>query len=521
MRLKIHSIYNTDFTDVFEGLSIRAVLRLVFDGIIVGIVAGTFASSFRWFLEYLADLRNIILHHTDVLWIIPWIITLALMGYIVHKILEWEPLSGGSGIPQIEGEMKGIFYMNGLRMLVAKYLGGALTSLGGFSVGREGPSIQLGGAAGKVISKYFKRNLREERILISAGAAAGLTSAFTAPISGAIFIFEEVHKSFFPLLLIPTFTASLAANYIASSVFGIQPTLGFTISNPMPIAYSGHLILLGIFIGIVGVIFNKSILWWKYIYRRLLIPKSIQMMLTLVAVGCVGYFSLDLIGGGNQLVPEISRGTIYTSLGFLAFLLIGKIILTSICYGSGAQGGIFLPILVIGASAGSLFYNTLLTLNLVPIGYHGNFVLAALGGIMASSMRVPLLSILLVLEMTQSFSNTYPLGIVSVTAYLVAELLHQAPIYDSLLAIMTPHVPSDIKEQTLFQAQVSVVSSFIGQTIADIQSKAPALTFIVSVERDGSKIVPENNLVINEQDYLYISCPMNKLEEAKEYFIQE
>ena len=95
-----------------------------------------------------------------------------LMGYFVYRLLKWEPISGGSGIPQIEGEMQGIFNMNAARTLIAKYIGGSLTSLGGFSVGREGPSIQVGGAAGKLIAKILRRPLRQERVLTSAGAAA-------------------------------------------------------------------------------------------------------------------------------------------------------------------------------------------------------------------------------------------------------------------------------------------------------------------------------------------------------------
>lgn len=519
MRINFRSKYNTEFSDVFEGLTFMTTLRLVFDGALVGLVAGIFASSFRWCLEYLAEVRNRIIAIDDVLVMGIWFISLALMGYIVHKMLEFGPLSGGSGIPQIEGEMRGIFYMNAWRTLIAKYIGGALTSLGGFSVGREGPSIQVGGAVGKIISKIFKRSLREERILISAGAAAGLTSAFTAPISGAVFIFEEVHKTFFPLLFIPTFTAAMVANYIANLWFGSSPVLGFTVIRAVPISYSGHLVLMGVFVGVVAVAFNRALLYFKQWHERILLPRSIKMMLTFVAVGMVGYWSIDLIGGGNNLVSEIAHSPTRGTILFLSFILVGKILFTAFCYGSGAQGGIFLPILVIGAAAGALFFNTLQMFSLVNSIYLPNFILAALGGIMAASIRVPLLAILLVLEMTQSFANTYALGVVSLTAYLTAEFMKEQPIYDSLLALMTPRREMSGDAQTLFQARISVVSPYIGKTMPEIQKTLPKDINIISLERDEKNILPTSeDILVEEQDILYISCARNDLSKAKKLF---
>lgn len=520
MKWSFHSPNNINFYDLLSSQKMFSVLRLVFDGIIVGIFAGTLSSAFRFPLEKLAEVRNDFLTHTDMIWMVSWFIVLLVMAYLVYLLLKWAPLSGGSGIPQIEGEMMGLFDMRAPRILIAKYLGGSLTSLAGFSVGREGPSIQVGGAAGKIVSRFFKRDTREERLLISAGAASGLTAAFNAPISGAIFIFEEVHKSFFSLLLIPTFTATLITNYIASLIFGLEPTLGFTIFKPVPLNYFPPLVALGVFIGIIGVIFNKTLLYFKRIFDNTTLEKPLQLMLTFFAVGCVSYMSLDLIGGGNSLIAQISHDGPRFTIAFLLFLVVGKLVLTAFCYGCGAQGGIFLPILVIGASAGALFYKILFALGLLPPDYLGNFVLVAMGGIMAAAMRTPLLSILLVLEMTQSFENTYALGVCTIVAYLTAELLKEAPIYDSLLELMSTHTKvRSTEEQTIFPARISCISSFCGKSIGEIKGDTGRYT-IISIKRQAKHMIPQDDIVIQPEDLLYISCSKANLEVAKRYFMK-
>ena len=244
MKFDFRNLYEIDHEEIFRDIDFSVVFQLVLDGVIVGIVAGFFAASFRYSLSFFERLRLDFMSQTDFMSIGMWMVGVVLMGYFVYRLLKWEPISGGSGIPQIEGEMQGIFNMNAARTLIAKYIGGSLTSLGGFSVGREGPSIQVGGAAGKLIAKILRRPLRQERVLTSAGAAAGLAAAFNAPISGAIFVFEEVHKSFYPVLVIPTFTAALVSNFIASLVFGLGPSLGFTVQHVVPIDYIPYLVLI-------------------------------------------------------------------------------------------------------------------------------------------------------------------------------------------------------------------------------------------------------------------------------------
>lgn len=515
MRLPFHHSSRPDNRNsLYRDMDVYTLIRMVADGVLVGAVAGFFAATFRYLLGWLEIVRIQMMSYMNWQMVLLWLLGMCVAALIVYRLLKWAPLSGGSGIPQIEGEMLGLFDMGPVRTLISKYLGGALTILGGFSVGREGPSIQVGGSVGKIISYLLQRPLREERILISAGSAAGLTAAFSAPVSGALFIFEEVHKSFYPAIIIPTFTAALMSNFVTSFLFGLQPALGFSVMSGLPIRYFGYLLLLGLFAGIVGVIFNRVLLLFKKSFARVKLHQAVKIIITFLVVSMIGYDSQILLGGGNQLVGELAYGN-HTVL-LLASVLAGKILLTSFCFGSGVQGGIFLPILVIGAAAGALFEQTLAGFGLISNFFGPHFVICAMAGILASAIRTPLLSIMLVLEMTNSFNNIYAIGTVAIVAYLTAELMQEPPVYDSLLKLMLVGRGESSQIQTFFEARISVISGLVGNPLKELQ--IPHGVIIVSIDRHGQQIVPMATTKLYVGDELYISCTKEKLEEAKNFF---
>lgn len=126
--------------------------RLVLDGVVVGITAGFFSISYRYVLVHLTQLRQVIIKQSEPSIIAAWFVFLFAAGYIVHILLKYEPLSSGSGIPQIQGELLGAFDMKPRKVLLSKYIGGCLANLAGLSLGREGPSIQIGASVGKICS---------------------------------------------------------------------------------------------------------------------------------------------------------------------------------------------------------------------------------------------------------------------------------------------------------------------------------------------------------------------------------
>ena len=209
--------------------------ELILEGVVVGALAGAVVVAFRYLIGSADILLNMILDygksHT---WFVPvWILILAIAACVVSLLLKWDSLISGSGIPQIEGEIIGEIDEKWWRVLLAK-LGGGIISLGcGLSLGREGPSIQLGAMTAKGFSRAAKRVKTEEKLLITCGASAGLSAAFNAPIAGILFSLEEVHKHFSPELLLSSMAASItdmcwfwACSWEPWAWFIIQPCPG-------------------------------------------------------------------------------------------------------------------------------------------------------------------------------------------------------------------------------------------------------------------------------------------------------
>ena len=361
-----------------------------------------------------------------------WFLILAALAWIVGKLVKWEPMISGSGIPQVEGEIAGRLSQNWKRVLPAKFAGGFLCMLGGLSLGREGPSIQLGAMAGQGISRALGRGKREEKFLMTCGASAGLSAAFHAPLAGMMFAVEEIHKTFSIPILLPVMTASVTADYIASHILGLDPVFRFQITEYLPQNYYWLLILLGILVGVSGVFYNWGMLKAQELYRKIPFMKETgRLLIAFLTAGVLGIVMPWVLGSGSGLIVSLTQGEMV--LGMVVLTLVMKFLFSAVSFGSGAPGGIFFPLLILGALIGAVFAMVGVEFfGLAPV-YVNNFVLLGMTGFFTAIVRAPLTGIILLFEMSGSISQMLSLSIVSVTAYIVATLMRSEPIYDSLL----------------------------------------------------------------------------------------
>lgn len=493
--------------------------RLVIDGLIVGLIAGTFSIFYRFMLSKLADLRYYL--YNGVGMAIVLILILIAIGFIVGKLIKWEPLSSGSGIPQVQAELMGKVHMSSGRLIVSKLIGGGLSSLAGLSLGREGPSIQIGAATSKILARIMKKDNTEERYMITAGASAGLAAAFNAPISGTLFALEEMHKNFSSLVLIPCLIAAVVADFLSKNIFGLEPAFSFKVLEQIPLGQYYNLILLGIFAGIVGVLFNKTLLFSQDVFKNMKIKTEYKTIIIMLIAGIVGYFSYDLLGGGHNLLEEVAISGF--SMKILVFYIVGKLLFTTFSYGSGAQGGIFLPILVLGGLVGSIYFTVLDSFMEVSDIYYANFIICGMAAIMTAVVRSPIISILLVSEMTGSFRYILGLCIVSVVAYLVAELLNNEPIYHSLLSRLLNknecEVTVGVGEKTLIKFDMPIMGDIIERKLCDIEW--PCKLIIVSIERGGHEFIPCGDDIIESGDEITVLVDYENMGSVKEYFAEE
>ena len=192
------------FKLVLEGAAIGLLcsLVLVLNRIIVNYLFPLFKKLYAWAALSITNMIIVL-------------VILAILGALVGFMVRREPMISGSGIPQVEGELIGKLKMNWLKILIYKFLGGVISLGAGLSLGREGPSVQMGAAVGEGFSNSLKRINIEKKYLITSGASAGLAAAFNAPLSGVIFALEEVHKSFSPLVLVSAMAASLVSDFVS------------------------------------------------------------------------------------------------------------------------------------------------------------------------------------------------------------------------------------------------------------------------------------------------------------------
>ena len=179
---------------------------------IVGTMSGLLGAIFRLALERADHLRNAAIiwgHRPNVsrmfIVVAPCAGGAALAAWMVRR---FSPAASGSGIPQVEAVLEGERHAEPYRVIPVKFFGGLLAIGSGLALGREGPSVQMGASIARFVGKIFKRNWPDCRVLMAAGAGAGLATAFNSPIAGALFVLEELVKRFEPRIAIVALGAS-------------------------------------------------------------------------------------------------------------------------------------------------------------------------------------------------------------------------------------------------------------------------------------------------------------------------
>lgn len=492
----------------------RFHFRLFIEGIIVGVFAGCVIALFRYLLGASEILRPLIYNMVadsfvagDYSLPLLYIVTFVIIGWLLMKIVQNEPMCTGSGIPQIKGILMGRMNMRWLSVLVSKLIGGVLAIGAGLSLGREGPSVQLGACVGQGVSRRFIRTRYEERILMTAGSGAGLAAAFNAPLAGVIFGLEELHKSFSPVLLMASITAAVTATTVTQVIFGAGPVFHIGDLAIFPLNMFGILILLGAFIGLLGRIFNPSLLFSMNTYDRLGLRGIKRPLLPLLLAAALGFILPDILGGGNRLVDALSHN--WYPLYFLIILFVGKFLFTMVCFGSGVPGGIFLPMLVLGAAGGAVFGSVMASCGILPYLYVGDIIVFGMAAYFAAVVKSPITGSVLIMEMTGSFHHLLALICVSMTAYLVADLTGGKPVYEELLnrAIRLKEKAHGIGASSsgrriAMELVVSSGSVVDKALIKDI--KWPEQTVVVDIKRGLQRINPMDDARLYAGDFVYL-----------------
>ena len=501
----------------------KYIFRLTIQGIMVGIFAGLMVCLYR-FLLYGSEniLRGYLtIINGNILYTILFFIALVIMGLLIDYLIKWEKDSAGSGIPQVYAEIKGHMEANWAKVLVSKILAGVLTALGGLSLGPEGPSVQIGGMAGKGIAKLFKGSKTDELRLILVGSAVGITAAFNAPLAGVIFVFEEINHGFDKTLVFIALVSAIVSDFISKVIFGQQTILDFPVLN-IPLESYWILIILGVIIGILGYVYNIGMIKSSDFVSNLKIPSWLKFVVVFMVSGVVALTVPEISDGGHFMMDMLDVAI--PSLGVLVLLLLLKYLFSMFSFSSGAPGGIFLPILVLGAYIGAVFGS-------IVVPYFGwqqdliyRFIIISMAGFFAATVRSPITGIVLLAEMSGSTESLVAMIIVCLIAYVVPTLLGNEPIYESLydrlLLTKNREFVKKPSKHVLSEYLVPLNCNYINFKIKDIPF--PKNAIVVSVIRNGKYVIANENFNIKYADQIQILTDVNDYpyvrEEIEELF---
>lgn len=480
---------------------------LIVRGVEVGVFAGLICVCYRYMLSFAESSLMWVLDyiHDSPLKICIWFILLVLIGIFVSFLNKWEPMIAGSGIPQVNGEVKGHFNPSWWKVIIGKFVGGTASVFSGLSLGREGPSVQLGGMAAKGVARITKADKTTELRMISCGAGAGMAAAFNAPLAGIMFVLEEIHHTFDKSILCMGIVASVTADFTSKLFFGQSTTFNYDTVN-FPLRYYWLLIIIGVILGICGVLYNIVMVKAQDIYKSInKIPSYIKMPVVFLISGVVGLVFPQILCSGHSMVELLLEE--HPSIACMAILLTAKFLFGVISFACGAPGGTLYPLCILGTYIGAIL--GAVSINALDLGtqFYEEFVVIGMAGFFASIVRSPITGVVLVYELTGNMNNILPLATVCLISYATANLIGVSPIYESLLGRIvnskySEPVFSNTDEKVLKTYVIPVGSPINKKRVMDVDWGKHCL--IVSIERNEVSITPKGETVLKEGDNLVV-----------------
>lgn len=493
-------------------------LVIVGESFIVGILTGLAITAFRKSIDFISNLR--IDFYTEVasgnaLYLVVAIFAVIMLGLFMGFIIKKYPMIKGSGVSQIKGKFMKKLDMSPWPELPLKFVGGVLNISAGLSVGREGPSVQIGAYIGSAFEKIGKTSHIERVCLVTSGAAAGLAATFGAPFAGIVFAIEDLHQYLSPLLLTCVMLGAFAGDLAASLFFKQGAIFDFHGLQLFPTKYFGWLILLGAAVTLIGHLFKKSIYTSQKLYTKLKVPPQFSPLIPYLISVPVCIFLPFAASGGDHLIEALAEHAFPIST--LVLILATKLIFTGLSAGSGAIGGIFVPLLSCGALTGIIFSNVLVHFNLIESQYAINLMVFAMAAFFATVIKAPITAIVLLAETSGDLFHLGGLVLTTAAAYITANIIKSPPNDEVLLKqILSSEDFADKKEKTaehgkeVFEVFVSPESFLDGKKIFDVPW--PDECLIVSIARSEEELIPDGNTFISAGDRLVVLTHKHNVE---------
>jgi CIC family chloride channel protein len=410
-------------------------IALLLFSILIGLAAGAGALLFRWLIEFFHGvfwgpgpfMEQVAMAPVWMKVGIPAMAGLA-AGLIIHF---FAPEVRGPGVPEVIVSVVSRQSTIRHRVTFFKALVTSLLIGGGASVGREGPIVQIGASAGSSLARMFHLRPELRRAFLAAGAAAGISATFNAPVTGTLFAIEIILLDLDLSHISHIVVASVAASVLSRLFLGDFPAFH---TAPFVLVDYRELIVhfaVGIVGGGVAVLFIRCIGWSDKLFTLLPGPGWYKPAIGGLLLGAVALWLPPALGVGYEIVNEAVDGHLLS--GTAALLIFVKMAATALCIGSGMSGGIFVPSLAVGAavgvavSAGMDGWVSDFTLN------PAHYALTGMGAVVAGTTLAPITAIITIFELTLNEQVILPVMVASITGMAVVRLVLGHSVYEARL----------------------------------------------------------------------------------------
>ncbi|MDH3281624.1 MAG: chloride channel protein [Gammaproteobacteria bacterium] len=301
---------------------------------------------------------------------------------------------------------------------LVQFIGAGLSIISGHSVGREGPSIHLGAAAGSLFARRLGLPNNSIRTLVGCGVAAAIAAGFNTPLAGVILAMEVVLMEYTIVGFTPIILAAVSATMLSRAVYGEAPAFSVPAFDWTSIAELPYVLLMGLAIGVLAALFIALLL--RFSRMRPDYPIWLRTTLAGLLVGVLALPAPAIMGVGYDTVTSALVGDF--ALSALLLIVVAKLLATTIGLGLGLPGGLIGPTLVIGATAGGAA-GMLAELLGADTSYHGFYAMLGMGAMMGATLQAPLAALIALLELTANPKVILPGMVAVVSAALVARVV--------------------------------------------------------------------------------------------------